>query len=68
LFSSSSNFSTGFGYIQDSKAPPGPGGIHGLIQDNKYIDPMVVYRQDIFPSLLLIIPVEILGYAILEHL
>jgi hypothetical protein len=55
-------------YIPDNKVPPGPGGIDVLIQDNRYIDPMVVYRQDRFPSSLLIIPVEILGYATLEHL
>jgi len=38
-------------YIQDSQVPPGPGGIYVLIQDSRYIDPVVVYRQDRYPFL-----------------
>jgi len=41
-------------YIPDSTIPPGPGGIHVLIQDNRYIDPVVVYRQDRY----LILPLD----------
>ena len=41
-------------YIQDSKVPPDPGGIHDLIRDSRYIDPRVVYKQDKY----LILPLD----------
>jgi hypothetical protein len=37
--------------IPDSTIPPHPGGIHVLIQDSRYIDPRVVYKQDRYPFL-----------------
>ena len=37
--------------IPGSTIPPDPGGIHVLIQDSRYIDPGVVYKQDRYPFL-----------------